>query len=159
MKCIAVKRIAFALALMLLCGSSQAFAAPRAAEQPNVYRDTVEEARFHMLASSLRCVMCQNESLADSDAPIAHDLRRAILVQMRKGKSDVQIRDYLVARFGEFVLYKPPIEPATWLLWFGPLAFLACGGVTVAFIVRRRAMGLQTQPSTPDVPVESSEDW
>ena len=156
-----MKRLVLALmvlALMPLCLSSLAFAAA-----PNVYRDVAEEARFHALTSTLRCVMCQNESLADSQAPIAHDLRREILELMRQGKTDAQIRDYLVARYGEFVLYKPRLEKATWLLWFGPIGLLVVGGATVAFIVRRRASRLRTQASIStadmDTTIESSEEW
>jgi cytochrome c-type biogenesis protein CcmH len=152
-----MKRIV--LAILLSCAASLAFAAQPQATTPNVYRNLAEETRFHALASTLRCVMCQNESLADSDAPIAHDLRHEILELMRQGKSDAQIRDFLVARYGEFVLYKPRVEPATWLLWFGPLALFAIGGATVVFIVRRRATRLRAQAPMPDSPVESSEDW
>lgn len=152
-----MKRIVFAL--MLACTAALAFAAQPPAAQPNVYRDTAEEAHFHALTSTLRCVMCQNESLADSQAPIAHDLRREILELMRQGKSDAQIRDFLVARYGEFVLYKPRVEPATWLLWFGPLTLLVVGGATVAFVVRRRTSRLRAQSPAPDATIESSEDW
>ncbi|HEV2607653.1 MAG TPA: cytochrome c-type biogenesis protein [Xanthomonadaceae bacterium] len=152
-----MKRIVFAL--LMLCMASLAFAMQPQATTPNVYRNLAEETRFHALATSLRCVMCQNESLADSQAPIAHDLRREILELMRQGKSDAQIRDFLVARYGEFVLYKPRIEPATWLLWFGPLALFVVGGVALAFIVHRRAARLQAQPHAPESPIESSEDW
>jgi len=159
----------FLLALVLFCVASLAMA-----YAPETYRDTTEEARFHTLTTSLRCVMCQNESLADSQAPIAHDLRREILELMRQGKSDAQIRDFLVARYGEFVLYQPRVEPATWLLWFGPLLLFAAGAATVAWTVRRRAMharsvavrntttteasaGESSQIESTDI--ESSEDW
>ena len=152
-----MKRMVFAL--LMCCVASLAFAMQPQPIAPNVYRNPAEETRFHALAGSLRCVMCQNESLADSQAPIAHDLRREILELMRQGKSDAQIRDFLVARYGEFVLYKPRIEPATWLLWFGPLALFVGGGVTVAFIVHRRAMRLDAQAQSPESPIESSEDW
>jgi cytochrome c-type biogenesis protein CcmH len=152
-----MKRIVFAL--LMTCIASLAFATQSQSTMPNVYRNLAEETRFHALTSTLRCVMCQNESLADSQAPIAHDLRREILELMRQGKSDAQIRDFLVARYGEFVLYKPRIEPATWLLWFGPIALFVLGGVAVAFIVHRRAMRLDAQPPAPESPIESSEDW
>ena len=152
-----MKRIA--LALLLSCTSSLAFAMQSQADAPVAFQNAAEEAHFHALTSTLRCVMCQNESLADSQAPIAHDLRREILELMRQGKSDAQIREFLVARYGEFVLYKPRIEPATWLLWFGPLALFVIGGVTVAFIVHRRAMRLDAQAKPPESPIESSEDW
>ncbi len=147
------------IALMLFWVASFAFAMQPPAAQPNTYRNTAEEARFHTLSSSLRCVMCQNESLADSQAPIARDLRREILELMRQGKTDAQIRDFLVVRYGEFVLYKPRVEPATWLLWFGPLALLVLGGATVIFVVRRRGTRLRGQSPTPDASIESSEDW
>jgi cytochrome c-type biogenesis protein CcmH len=160
-----MKRIAFAI--VLLCLASTAFAMQLQSSVPNVYRNAAEETRFHALTGSLRCVMCQNESLADSDAPIAHDLRREILDLMRDGKTDAQIRDFLVARYGEFVLYQPRVEPATWLLWFGPLVLLASGGATVGWIVRRRAIraravaaATSAESSSTEPPgAESSEEW
>jgi cytochrome c-type biogenesis protein CcmH len=106
---------------------------------PLQFHDAAEEARFHALTSELRCVMCQNQSLADSNAQIAHDLRREVLDLMRQGKSDDEVVAFLVARYGEFVRYKPAMEPATWLLWFGPALLLLGGGVAVARIVRTRA--------------------
>jgi cytochrome c-type biogenesis protein CcmH len=150
--------------LLLVCAALVPMTALAAPTQyaPDVYRDATEETRFHTLASSLRCVMCQNESLADSEAPIAHDLRRKILELMRQGQSDAQIRDFLVARYGEFVLYRPRVEPATWPLWFGPLILFVVGGVTVAVVVDRRAKSASL-PAHPgkaaDQSVESSEDW
>ena len=111
-----------------------------------------EEQRFHALVTELRCVMCQNQSLADSNAQIAHDLRREVLALMRQGRSDAQIRDYLVARYGEFVLYKPRIEEKTWLLWFGPALLLLAGGFVVARVVRRHAGGNA-------VPVDDQQEW
>ncbi len=153
--------VAVLLSLTLLFLAVPVVAAMRAKTPvtPVVYLDVKEETRFHALTSTLRCVMCQNESLADSQAQIAHDLRREILELMRQGKSDAQIRDFLVARYGEFVLYKPRIEPATWLLWFGPLALFVAGGATVLVIVRRRAMRLRALSPAPAAPLESSEDW
>ena len=106
---------------------------------PLAFADRAEEARFRALVAELRCVMCQNQSLADSNAMVAQDLRREVLALMRQGKSDAQIEDYLVARYGEFVLYKPRVEERTWLLWFGPAALLLVGGLVVAFVVRRHA--------------------
>lgn len=106
---------------------------------PLAFESTVEERRFQHLVAELRCVMCQNQSLADSNAQIAVDLRREVLVLMREGRSDAEIRDFLVDRYGEFVLYRPALSAHTWLLWFGPLLALVGGGVAVAAIVRRRA--------------------
>lgn len=108
---------------------------------PPRFRDAAEEARFHALAAELRCVMCQNQSLADSNAQIAHDLRAEVLALMREGRSDAQIEQFLVQRYGEFVLYQPRVESHTWALWFGPLLVLAVGGLVVAGVVRRRARG------------------
>ena len=144
--------ISVMLAMLLLALSTAAYAT-----EPTDYRSAAEETRFRALAASLRCVMCQNESLADSSAPIAHDLRRKILELIRAGKSDAQIRDYLVARYGEFVLYAPRVEPTTWLLWFGPPLLLLIGLGTVIVIVRRRAA--RSDARMPDSSNERSEDW
>jgi len=106
---------------------------------PLEFKDAAEHARFHDLTAELRCVMCQNQSLADSDAQIAHDLRREVLDLMHQGKSDDEVVAFLVARYGEFVRYKPAVEPSTWLLWFGPGLLLLGGGIAVARIVRARS--------------------
>lgn len=129
------------LALVLACG----FAAPALAQAnqqadaaPLQFHGAAEEARFHALTLQLRCVMCQNQSLADSNALIALQLRREVLELMRKDMSDAQIKDYLVQRYGEFVLYKPRLEGGTLLLWIGPAVVLLAGAGVVAAIVRRR---------------------
>jgi cytochrome c-type biogenesis protein CcmH len=108
---------------------------------PLQFQSPAEEAHFRALVTELRCVMCQNQSLADSNAMVAHDMRREALELMREGKTDRQIKDYFVARYGEFVLYKPRVEERTWLLWFGPLALLLAGGLVVAVVVRRHGGG------------------
>lgn len=117
--------------------------------RPIEFRDAVEEARFRALTHELRCVMCQNQSLADSDAQIAVDLRREVLSLLREGRSDQEIRDYLVARYGEFVLYRPEVTPATWLLWFGPLLLLGGGGWVLWRTASRRAA---SRPAPEDAP-------
>ena len=119
---------------------------------PPRFNNAAEEQRFHALVTELRCVMCQNQSLADSNAQIAHDLRGEVLVLMRQGKNDAAIRDYLVARYGEFVLYKPRIEGKTWLLWFGPALLLLGGGFVVARVMRRHA-------GDSDVSVDDTQEW
>ena len=128
------------LALMLWLATLPAFAQAnqQADAAPLQFRDTREEARFHALAAELRCVMCQNQSLADSNALIALSLRREVLELMRAGQSDTQIKDFLVQRYGEFVLYKPRVEGRTWLLWLGPAAILLAGAALVVVLVRRR---------------------
>jgi cytochrome c-type biogenesis protein CcmH len=108
------------------------------------------DARLKRLESELRCLVCQNQTLADSDAPLAVDLRREIRTLAQAGRSDDDIRDYLVARYNDFVLYRPPLKPKTWLLWLGPFALLA-GGVVVWWTVlhrrRRGAVPLAPGPS------------
>ena len=119
--------------------SPLAHAQPAPVEAPLQFTDAAEEHRFQKLIAELRCVMCQNQSLADSNALIARDLRREVLGLMRQGKSNREIKDFLVARYGEFVLYRPQVESRTWLLWFGPALVLLAGGVLIASVLRRRA--------------------
>ncbi|NID14417.1 cytochrome c-type biogenesis protein [Luteibacter yeojuensis] len=123
--------------------------------QPLPFRNRAEEVRFQKLSAELRCPMCQNETLADSNAPIAHDLRRQVFEMIQAGKSDEEIKAFLVARYSQFVLYKPPVEPSTWLLWFGPAVLLVAGGIVVAIQVRRRAR--QAPASAPANDTE--DDW
>lgn len=131
-----------------------AFSAVAAAFEPIEFRDAAEEARFRELSAELRCVMCQNQSLADSNAQIAQDLRLQVLELMREGKSDREIKDYLVARYSDFVLYSPPVRPSTWLLWFGPGLLLLGGLVVVVVVVRRRAVQAPVAP-----PDEDGQEW
>lgn len=116
--------------------SAQANQATDAA--PLRFDSPAEEARFHALTLQLRCVMCQNQSLADSQALIALQLRREVLDLMRQGRSDAEIKAFLVQRYGEFVLYKPPLEGRTWLLWAGPAVILLLGAGALFVIVRLR---------------------
>lgn len=130
--------------LLALLPSLQAPAQTVRNVAPLEFRDRAEEQRFHALVSELRCVMCQNQSLADSNAPIAHDLRREVFDLMREGQSDDEIEAFLVGRYGEFVLYRPQLGASTWLLWFGPALLLLVGAVLIVRIVRRRsARGVQ----------------
>ena len=94
---------------------------------------------MHTLTQDLRCLVCQNESLADSHAPLALDLKREIRTLMEGGQSDAQIRDFLLQRYGDFVNYNPPLRASTLLLWAGPLLLLAAGGFVVWRTVRSRA--------------------
>jgi cytochrome c-type biogenesis protein CcmH len=138
------------LAFLMMLFATSAFAQPAAPDVPLRFQDAAEEARFHALASELRCVMCQNQSLADSNAQIARDLRGEILQLMRRGQSDAQIEQFLVARYGEFVLYKPRVEASTWLLWFGPALVLLAGAVVVVAIVRRRSRATVANDETQE---------
>jgi cytochrome c-type biogenesis protein CcmH len=114
-----------------------------AAEAQPVAEDPVLEHRLQVLAKELRCLVCQNESLADSQADLASDLRREVRELMRAGKSDAEIKQYLVARYGDFVLYRPPMKSTTYLLWVGPFLLLAGGLVGLVVLVRRRRRVLQ----------------
>lgn len=127
--------------LALLLGVAGPAFAQASDPTPLQFRDNAEETRFHRLTAELRCVMCQNQSLADSNAQIAHDLRREVLDLMRQGRTDAEIKRFLVDRYGEFVLYKPEMSPGTWLLWFGPAVLVLAGGAIVLRIVRRRSGG------------------
>jgi cytochrome c-type biogenesis protein CcmH len=107
--------------------------------------DPAIEQRMVNLASDLRCLVCQNESLAGSHAELAEDLRREIRSQMKAGKNDKEVIEYLTTRYGDFVLYRPPFKPVTYLLWLGPLLFLGIGiGVWYSTLKKRRAV--QDQP-------------
>jgi cytochrome c-type biogenesis protein CcmH len=97
-----------------------------------------EEERFRRLAEKLRCLVCQNQSLAESGAELAGDLRRELREQVKAGRSDEQILDFMVARYGDFVLYEPPLKATTLLLWAGPFALLAAALGAIAWVVRRR---------------------
>lgn len=130
----------------LLAAALLAAATLAAALEPVAFRSAEEEARFRMLIAQLRCVMCQNQSLADSDAQIAVDLRREVLVQIRDGRSDREIEQFLVERYGEFVLYRPRLTPMTYALWFGPLALAALGLGLIVRQVRRRSAQARTAP-------------
>ena len=111
--------------------------AVQAATGPDRLADPKLEARAVALQKELRCVVCQGESLDESAAPLAADLRRLIRARLEKGQSDAQIENYLVARYGDFILMRPPLEPGTYLLWFGPLIAVTIGGVVAAAAIIR----------------------
>jgi cytochrome c-type biogenesis protein CcmH len=105
------------------------------------------EARAVALQRQLRCVVCQGESLDESNAPLAGDLRRLIRSMIQQGRSDTQIENYLIAKYGDFILMKPPLEPETYLLWFGPLIVVVIGGTAAAAaIFRARKMARAEMP-------------
>ena len=122
------------LAVLLFALAANAFG--QAAEVTNA--DPVVEARLKGLAEELRCLVCQNQTIADSNAPLALDLRNQIRTQIALGRSDAQIREYMVQRYGDFVLYRPPFKATTVVLWLGPLLLVAVGTAVFVGIVRRR---------------------
>ena len=140
-----------ALALVLVALSFAAHAI-----DPLQFKDRAQEVRFQNLTKQLRCLVCQNQDLADSDADLAKDLRKQVFEMMQSGKSDDEIKDYLVARYNDFVLYDPPLKPGTWLLWFSPFAFVLIGVFVVARILRSRA---QQAGGVRPADTESGDDW
>jgi len=131
--------LATAPALLVLVASLGAAAAPAVArEAAPLADDPVIEKRLMALAEELRCLVCQNQSLADSHADLAADLRQEIREMMQQGRSDKEIVDYLVARYGDFVLYRPPFKATTALLWAGPALLVVAGGSMLTVALRRR---------------------
>jgi cytochrome c-type biogenesis protein CcmH len=108
--------------------------------------DPAVEARLKVLSQELRCLVCQNQTLADSSAPLAEDLRREIRELIAKGLSDKEITEYLVARYGDFVRYRPPLKSQTVLLWIGPFLLLAAGAAALALSLRKRNQLLKDLP-------------
>ncbi|MBS0319027.1 MAG: cytochrome c-type biogenesis protein CcmH [Proteobacteria bacterium] len=148
-----VNRLCVACALLALAWVTSAWA------QAPVPVDDALRARLAHLETELRCLVCQNQTLADSNAPLAEDLRREVRELASAGKSDDQIRDYLVARYGEFVLYKPRVRPLTWALWFGPFVLLAVGALAWWRAGRRRADAApddDPDPGTHDAPANDT---
>jgi cytochrome c-type biogenesis protein CcmH len=141
-------RLPFFLAALVLAASAIAI-------DPIEFENPAEEARFQALAKELRCLVCQNESLADSTAGLAQDLRADVIAQMREGRSDTEIKNYMTDRYGDFILYSPPVKPRTWLLWFGPLLMLLFGAGVLALIIRRGSAPKKV--SEPNDPIKG--DW
>ena len=114
-------------------------AAPAAAVRPDeVLSDPALERRARALSQNLRCLVCQNQSIDDSDAGLARDLRLLVRERLTAGDDDAAVIDFVVARYGDYVLLTPPVKPATYALWFGPLLLLAAGGLVIFFAARRR---------------------
>jgi len=123
--------VALCVGLLLASGAGAKEAVPLA-EDPAV------EQRLISIAEELRCLVCQNESLAGSHAELAEDLRREVRILIKQGKSDQEVKDFLVSRYGDFVLYRPPVKAQTLLLWLGPFAFLIVGIAVLVGYLRRR---------------------
>lgn len=115
------------------------------AMEPLVFDSPEQEERFNELTAELRCLVCQNQSLADSDAVLAQDLRNEVFVMLQQGNSNEEIKRFLVDRYGDFVLYRPPVRKDTLLLWLSPLLLLTAGGVIMAFTISRRRVMLAEQ--------------
>jgi len=125
-------------------------AAPELAKEARSVEDPQIEKRMQALTQQLRCLVCQNETLADSHADLAEDLRKEIREQMKAGKSDQEIIAFLTQRYGDFVLYNPPVKATTYLLWFGPFVLLIGGTLLLYRYVKHRREIIQDQPLTAD---------
>ena len=130
------------IARLLLCLALLGPLAGLAREAPPAADDPALEQRLKDMASELRCLVCQNQSLADSNADLAIDLRNQVRAQMKAGKSDAEIRTWLTDRYGDFVLYRPPLKSSTVLLWLGPALLLALALAALAITLRRRRQRL-----------------
>jgi cytochrome c-type biogenesis protein CcmH len=127
-----------ALAVLLFAGTVVATTMDPAPQGSTVAGMSALDIRLKRLESELRCLVCQNQTLADSNADLADDLRREVRTLALAGKSDDDIKAYLVARYGDFVLYNPPVKPVSWMLWFGPFALLVGGGAVWWVVLHRR---------------------
>jgi cytochrome c-type biogenesis protein CcmH len=131
-----MKKLVTALTLLLILGTGPLQAAVTL--EAFTFPSGAEEQHFKDLIAELRCLVCQNQSLLDSDAELAHDLRAEVYDMMQAGRSDAEIIEFLVHRYGDFVLYSPPMKPSTYLLWFGPFVLLAIAAFLLLRAVRRQ---------------------
>ena len=135
-----MKRFIYALGLTLAC-----FGTAQASIDTYEFSTQAERDRYRTLVEELRCPKCQNQNIADSDAPIAMDMRDEIFKKLEEGQSNEQIVEFLVDRYGDFVRYKPPVNKSTLILWYGPAAFLVFGFAMVVVIVIRRRRSTVTE--------------
>lgn len=143
--------LAVVIAVVCVVAGSLLMAAPaQAKEAAPASADPALEARVMRLSNELRCLVCQNETIAASNADLAVDLRNQVRDMLRQGSSDAEVMRYMTDRYGDFVLYRPPLKSTTWLLWFGP-AVLLVGGVGVLFVVLRRRSRLGADQFEPDL--------
>jgi len=108
-------------------------------DEPVIFENKNLEERYYFLIEEIRCLVCQNQSLADSNAPLAQDLRNEIFKMIQANKSNIEIMEFLVERYGDFVLYRPPLKKNTWLLWFGPFLFLVIGFFVAVFVIKKQS--------------------
>lgn len=128
-------RNALGIVLPMLLIASRVFAI----DTEQAFDDPVLNERYRSLIHEIRCMKCQNQSIADSPIEVAADLRRQVKEMMAAGRSDDEIKSYLASRYGDFILYKPPLKPTTWVLWAGPASLLLIGAVVFARVVRTRS--------------------
>ena len=135
-----INRIVKPLALLLSCALLiLSFASSASPVDTFVFNDEATKLRFQHLSKELRCPKCQNQNLSDSNSPIAADLRLIVYNMLQDGKSDSEIVDFMVYRYGEFVLYKPKVNKMTYILWYGPIGLVIIAGIVIFMMLRRRA--------------------
>jgi len=139
------KALIFILTLLV---SVSAIAQVSEVPEPLVFMNQQQQDRFDKLTQELRCLVCQNQNLADSDAPLAHDLRREVHQMLLSGRTDEQIKLFLVERYGDFVLYRPPVQKNTYLLWLGPLVLLLAGALILRANIKKRSALLDADDNT-----------
>lgn len=137
-------------ALLMLLAALLFAAGATAKEAVPLADDEAVEKRLVNIAEDLRCLVCQNESLAGSRADLAEDLRREVRGLIKQGKTDQEVKDFLVSRYGDFVLYEPPVKPTTWLLWGGPFLLLVVGVAALIAFLRRRGGQIHETPLTDE---------
>lgn len=133
--------------ILTLTLSVSVFAQRAPVQEPLVFESMLQEDRFNQLTMELRCLVCQNQNLADSDAQLAHDLRAEVHEMLVAGKTDDEIKQFMVERYGDFVLYRPPVQKNTYLLWLAPMALFLIGGVVLRSSVKKRAALLDSSPT------------
>ena len=133
----------------LIVGTIVAWGAALAIDTERAFDDPALQGRYETIIRELRCLVCQNETIADSNADLAADLRREIREMIAAGKSDDEIRDFMTERYGDFVLYRPPLSAKTLLLWTAPVLLLAIGGFAAARFIRRRRAEVDSDPWDP----------
>lgn len=138
-----MKTILAATLLALFCFNALAIDTAPAFEDPAM------QARYERLARELRCLVCRSETIADSNAQLAVDLRRQLRELMAAGKTDQEILTYMTDRYGDYVLYKPPVVPRTWLLWAAPMLLVVGGAIAAAIVISRKSKLPDTDPSDP----------
>ena len=139
-----MKRFITCFLMLLALGSALGKEAIPMAEDP------VVEQRLIAISEELRCLVCQNESLAGSRADLALDLRRELRALIKQGQTDEQIKEFMVSRYGDFVLYRPPVKPTTWVLWLGPFVLMLAGVAALVVYLRRRSREVANETMTDE---------
>ncbi len=134
----------FFILVLTLCLAVTVHAQSAPVQEPMVFESQLQEDRFKQLTQELRCLVCQNQNLADSDAQLAHDLRAEVHEMLIAGNSDDEIKQFMVERYGDFVLYRPPVQQNTYLLWLAPMVLLFIGALILRANIKKRSALLES---------------